>query len=74
MATGAHTPKEQSERYGAGDTYLILDVLPPEVAETAMKRLREEVKWSRMMHRGEFVILRRLNLEFVNLDWKHLTV
>ncbi|THG98826.1 hypothetical protein EW145_g7363 [Phellinidium pouzarii] len=40
------------ERYGEGDTYLILDVLPPELATGAFERLREEVEWNTMSHRG----------------------
>lgn len=56
MSTEEHRARVQSERYGAGDTYLVLDVLPPEIAEAAMDRLRKEVKWNTMMHRGEFAI------------------
>jgi len=37
---------------GEGDTELVLDILPPDLAETAFERLRNEVKWQVMMHRG----------------------
>ncbi|KAJ7046662.1 hypothetical protein C8F04DRAFT_204670 [Mycena alexandri] len=37
---------------GAGDSYLTLDVVPPELAERAFESIREEVKWDVMHHRG----------------------
>jgi len=37
---------------GEGDTSLVLDVLPPDLEAEAMDRLRKEVKWNVMMHRG----------------------
>ncbi|KZP10304.1 hypothetical protein FIBSPDRAFT_938095 [Athelia psychrophila] len=37
---------------GAGDSRLVLDVLPPDLAETAFARMREEVRWDTMFHRG----------------------
>ena len=37
---------------GEGDTELVLDVLPPELASTAFQRLRDEVKWNHMIHKG----------------------
>ncbi|KAJ7273586.1 hypothetical protein B0H12DRAFT_1090096 [Mycena haematopus] len=37
---------------GAGDSYLTLDVLPAELAADAFERLRDEVKWDVMHHRG----------------------
>jgi len=40
------------DEMGEGDTSLVLDVLPPELEEGAMDRLRKEVKWNVMMHRG----------------------
>lgn len=40
------------DRIGEGDTELILDILPPDLAETAFERMREEVKWQIMKHRG----------------------
>ncbi|KAL5480518.1 hypothetical protein ACEPAI_1788 [Sanghuangporus weigelae] len=40
------------ERYGAGDTYLVRDVLPPDDLEDAFERLCEEVQWLTMSHRG----------------------
>lgn len=37
---------------GQGDTNLVLDVLPPDLAEVAFENLKKEVKWNVMMHRG----------------------
>ncbi|KAF8063264.1 hypothetical protein FPV67DRAFT_1782788 [Lyophyllum atratum] len=37
---------------GAGDSYLVADVLPADLAGDAFERLREEVKWNTMHHRG----------------------
>lgn len=40
------------DRMGEGDTELVLDILPPDLADTAFQKLREEVEWHHMMHRG----------------------
>ncbi|KAF8632360.1 hypothetical protein AX15_001917 [Amanita polypyramis BW_CC] len=39
---------------GAGDSHLVTDVLSPELklADVAFNKLKEEVKWSTMFHRG----------------------
>ncbi|KAJ7689545.1 hypothetical protein B0H17DRAFT_633863 [Mycena rosella] len=37
---------------GTGDSYLILNVVPSELAEVAFERMRDEVKWDVMHHRG----------------------
>ncbi|KAJ7617981.1 hypothetical protein FB45DRAFT_840773 [Roridomyces roridus] len=37
---------------GASDSYLTLDVIPADLAEVAFDRMREEVKWDTMHHRG----------------------
>ncbi|GLB42658.1 putative 2OG-Fe(II) oxygenase superfamily protein [Lyophyllum shimeji] len=37
---------------GAGDSYLVADVLPADLAKVAFERLKEEVKWNVMHHRG----------------------
>ncbi|EKM51016.1 uncharacterized protein PHACADRAFT_128681 [Phanerochaete carnosa HHB-10118-sp] len=37
---------------GEGDTELVLDILPPGLVDTAFLRLRDEVEWNHMMHRG----------------------
>lgn len=39
---------------GAGDSRLVLDVLPPDLAETAFAQMREEVRWDTMFHRGVY--------------------
>ncbi|KAI0354516.1 hypothetical protein OH77DRAFT_1426110 [Trametes cingulata] len=37
---------------GEGDSSVIYDFLPPDLAETAFDNLLKEVKWNKMMHRG----------------------
>ncbi|EJC99556.1 uncharacterized protein FOMMEDRAFT_31217 [Fomitiporia mediterranea MF3/22] len=46
------TERAGKERYGAGDTFLVQDVLPPDVLEGSFERLCNEVKWNTMSHRG----------------------
>lgn len=38
---------------GAGDSYLVTDLLPPDVADVAFGRLKTEVQWQNMYHRGK---------------------
>jgi hypothetical protein len=45
-------PSQSSGSLGAGDSYLVLDVLPEELANVAFENLRKEVKWDTMHHRG----------------------
>ncbi|KAH9961923.1 hypothetical protein BC827DRAFT_246255 [Russula dissimulans] len=40
------------DRIGEGDTYLVENVLPPELAEVAFEELSKEVVWNIMHHRG----------------------
>ncbi|TFY50169.1 hypothetical protein EVG20_g11679, partial [Dentipellis fragilis] len=42
---------------GEGDTSLILDLLPPEIALTVFEKVREEVSWNTMYHRGKAPLL-----------------
>ncbi|KAG6810672.1 hypothetical protein H0H92_010820 [Tricholoma furcatifolium] len=37
---------------GAGDTYLVPDFLPQDIIDGAFERMRSEVKWNVMHHRG----------------------
>jgi hypothetical protein len=37
---------------GEGDTYLVENVLPPDLADVAFENLRKEVAWNVMHHRG----------------------
>ncbi|OSC99632.1 hypothetical protein PYCCODRAFT_1372773 [Trametes coccinea BRFM310] len=37
---------------GEGDSYVLYDFLPPEVADVAFDLLKKEVKWNKMSHRG----------------------
>jgi len=37
---------------GAGDSYLVTDLLPPDIADVAFERLKTEVQWQNMYHRG----------------------
>jgi len=40
------------DEIGEGDTYLLENVLPPELADVAFENLRKEVAWNVMHHRG----------------------
>ncbi|KZT01997.1 uncharacterized protein LAESUDRAFT_745230 [Laetiporus sulphureus 93-53] len=40
------------EKIGEGDTYLVEELLPPDLADVAFKRVRDEVQWHKMIHRG----------------------
>lgn len=54
----AHAPQvdlgwlQPGDRMGEGDTELVLDILPAELASTAFQKLRDEVKWNVMVHKG----------------------
>ncbi|KAJ7502597.1 hypothetical protein B0H11DRAFT_1989275 [Mycena galericulata] len=37
---------------GTGDSYLTLNIVPSELADVAFERMRDEVKWDVMHHRG----------------------
>ena len=37
---------------GAGDSYLVTNLLPPDLADVAFERLKTEVQWQTMYHRG----------------------
>jgi hypothetical protein len=40
------------EKLGAGDAYLVQGLLPPELADGIFAKLKEEVEWNVMKHRG----------------------
>lgn len=40
------------ESMGEGDTGLVLDLLPVHFAVDAFDKVRDEVQWNTMMHRG----------------------
>jgi hypothetical protein len=40
------------DKIGEGDTYLVENVLPPELAEVVFDKLMKEVAWNVMHHRG----------------------
>lgn len=40
------------DRIGEGDSSLMLNVLPPELCDTAFKQMIDEVGWNVMYHRG----------------------
>jgi hypothetical protein len=42
----------EHDSIGEGDTELVLDILPSDLADTAFEKLREEVQWHIMKHRG----------------------
>jgi hypothetical protein len=38
---------------GTGDSYLVGGILPNELADVAFEKMKAEVKWDTMHHRGE---------------------
>ena len=38
---------------GTGDSYLVADLLPAELANVAFEKLKDEVRWNTMYHRGK---------------------
>ena len=44
---------------GEGDSFVLYDFLPRELADTAFERIIGEVKWNKMMHRGKHTLLER---------------
>lgn len=46
------------EAIAEGDTYLVENILPEELGDVAFERLKAEVKWSKMFHRGRLLELR----------------
>jgi hypothetical protein len=40
------------DKIGEGDSGLVLDILPPDLAEVAFENMRKEVAWNVMYHRG----------------------
>ncbi|PPR04678.1 hypothetical protein CVT24_011895 [Panaeolus cyanescens] len=40
------------DRLGAGDSYIVNDLLPSDIADNVFHKLKEEVKWQVMHHRG----------------------
>ena len=48
----AHDFLGPEDTIAEGDTYILHDFLPAELADEAFENLRREVKWNTMMHRG----------------------
>jgi hypothetical protein len=46
-----------ADKIGEGDTYLVENVLPPELAEVVFEKLMKEVVWNVMHHRGSLALL-----------------
>ncbi|KAF8907059.1 hypothetical protein CPB84DRAFT_1769389 [Gymnopilus junonius] len=40
------------DELGSGDSYLVTNMLPPELADVAFENMKTEVKWNTMHHRG----------------------
>lgn len=45
------------DKIGEGDTYLVENVLPPELADVAFENLMKEVAWNVMHHRGALALI-----------------
>lgn len=44
--------QQHEERFGEGDSYVIRDVLPAELADKAYELVQTTVEWNQMMHKG----------------------
>ena len=44
------------DKIGASDSYLVADLLPAELAASAFDKVKEEVKWQTMYHRGKLFL------------------
>jgi hypothetical protein len=44
------------DEIGEGDTYLVENILPPELAEVVFEKLMREVAWNVMHHRGSLIL------------------
>ena len=44
------------DKIGEGDSYLVENVLPPELAEVVFENLMKEVAWNVMHHRGSLAL------------------
>ena len=51
-STQSSTTTSVDGTLGAGDSTLILNVLPHDLADVAFARMRKEVGWNTMFHRG----------------------
>ena len=61
ILSGSHRPRNAlppslgvGDRIGEGDSELVLDILPPDLADVAFESMRKEVAWNVMYHRGMF--------------------
>ena len=56
-ARGRKAPKAPElgvgDEIGAGDSHLVVDILPTDLADVAFDRMKEEVGWKTMYHRGK---------------------
>jgi hypothetical protein len=43
---------QAGDKLGAGDSHLVMDVLPKDLADGAFDKMKEEVAWNTMHHRG----------------------
>ena len=44
--------QDQQNRFGEGDSYVVHDVLPTELAAEAYELVRTTVQWDQMLHKG----------------------
>ncbi len=53
QSNSAADPPQPVDYYGSGDTYLVPHLLEPDISAVAFERVKEEVEWHTMYHRGE---------------------
>lgn len=49
---GISNVSQNNETFAEGDTFIIHNVLPDDLASVAFDELKKEVKWNVMYHRG----------------------
>lgn len=51
-ASGKQPELQAGDTLGAGDSYLHLGIVPKDLADVAFEKMRTEVAWNTMHHRG----------------------
>ena len=59
------------DEIGAGDSHLVADILPTDLADVAFDRMKEEVGWKTMYHRGKISLLLPILLSNIQQEAKY---
>jgi hypothetical protein len=58
------------DQIAEGDTYLVENILLPELAEVAFEVLLKEVAWNVMHHRGPFALTSQIYFDIQNVEYR----